>query len=85
MDVMTMRFICIFLIIAIGMLVIPIGFFMYCHKRYDNRMQWWILPTFLVYLFIFFMYAKNLIPDDWQLRPVEMYQCAWETKYIPKS
>ena len=84
MDVMTMRFIVIFLIIVIGMILIPVGFF-FCHIRYpDGKMRLWMLPVIILYFYLFINYCNRLIPERWSLEPVQVYQCEWKTNYIPK-
>ena len=85
MDVQTLRFLCIATIIIVGLLVIPVGFFMYCHKRFNDRMKWWMLPTIILYLFLFFNYARDLVPNDWRLEAKEVYQCKWTTVYVEKT
>lgn len=85
MDVMTMRFIVIFLIIVIGMILIPVGFFFFCHIRYpDGKMRLWMLPVIILYFYLFINYCNRLIPERWSLEPVQVYQCEWKTNYIPK-
>lgn len=84
MDVMTMRFIVIFLIIVIGMILIPVGFF-FCNIRYpDGKMRLWMLPVIILYFYLFINYCNRLIPERWSLEPVQVYQCEWKTNYIPK-
>lgn len=85
MDVMTMRFIVIFFMILIGMLVIPFTYFYLLQRKYGNRAPWYLLlPVLAVYLYLFFNYANLLIPERWTLKPVEVYHCEWKTNYIPK-
>lgn len=84
MDVMTIRFTIIFFIVLIGLFVIPVGVAMYWYKKYDNRGKWWMLPIVIIYIYLSFNYGKDLIPERWTLKPVEVYHCEWKTNYIPK-
>lgn len=84
MDVMIMRFTIIFFIILIGLFVIPVGIAIYWHQKYDNRVKWWMLPIVIIYMYLFFNYGQDLIPERWSLEPVQVYQCEWKTNYIPK-
>lgn len=84
MDVMTMRFIVIFLIILVGLVVIPAGLCLCWIRKYGDNGRWWMLPVLLVYLYLFFNYSNLLIPERWTLKPVEVYHCEWKTNYIPK-
>ena len=85
MDVMTMRFIVIFFIVLVGMFLIPVGFFLFCHRRYpDGKVRWWMIPTMIIYFYFFVNYCNMFIPERWTLKPVEVYHCEWKTNYVPK-
>lgn len=84
MDVMTMRFTVIFLIILFGLFVIPFGVLMYWVRKYNDQGRWWMLPIVILYIVLFFNYARELIPERWSLKPVETYHCEWRTTYEPK-
>lgn len=40
MDVMTIRFTIIFLIILVGLFIIPLGVTWYWIRKYDNKARW---------------------------------------------
>lgn len=84
MDVMTMRFVVIFLIILVGLVIIPFGVVAYWIRKYQDKGRWWMFPLMVIYLVGFFNYSTYLIPERWTLKPVEVYHCEWKTNYIPK-
>lgn len=84
MDVTTMRFIIIFFIILIGLLIIPVGVLIYWVRKYEDKGKWWMPVIMIIYLISFISYSDLLIPERWTLKPVEVYHCEWKTNYIPK-
>ncbi len=84
MDVMTMRFTCIALIIVTGLVFIPLLTVAFWVRKYQDKAKWWMPVVMVVYLILFFNYATLLIPERWELKPVEVYHCEWKTNYIPK-
>lgn len=84
MDVMTIRFTIIFLIILVGLFIIPLGVTWYWIRKYGNKDRWWMFPSMIIYIICFFYFAPDLVPEKWTLKPVEVYHCEWKTNYIPK-
>lgn len=89
MDTMTLRFVAIFCIILVFMLVIPFIVFFLMTKKYGNRMPGKVAVVFIfcmiTYLVLFFNFAHLLIPTAWQLQPTEVYKCEWKTIYVEKT
>lgn len=84
MDVVTMRFIVILLIILVGLVIIPFTVLGYWIYKYKDKARWWMPVMLIIYLILFFSYVDHLIPERWSLKPVQVYHCEWQTKYEPK-
>lgn len=84
-DILEIRFYIASAIVFVGMLIIPFTFFFYMARKYGNKKApWWVLPVIAVYLYIFFNYSRDMIPEKYDIVPVKVYQCEWVEKYEPK-
>lgn len=83
------RFIAIFFIVIMGMVVIPVVVAMLLHRKYGNKLPGKVAVVFVIgiicYFTAFFNYAPHMIPEAWRLVPHEVYQCEWKTIYVEKK
>lgn len=87
MDVTTLRFILLFLLIVIGLIVIPYLYVYMLSRKYgyDRIPFYYLIPVLVIYLFLFCRYCPELVPENWKLEPVEVYHCEWKTEYRSNS
>lgn len=87
MDVTTLRFILLFLLIVIGLIVIPYLYVYMLSRKYgyDCIPFYYLIPVLVIYLFLFCRYCPELVPEHWKLEPVEVYHCEWKTEYRSNS
>lgn len=68
-----------------GMFIIPaiFGFFM-IRKYLGKKAPWWMLPICCLYLYLFFTHARDLIPEKYDVKTIQVYKCEYVDKVVPK-